>query len=63
MYQLKREPTKRQQATFYLQSALAAMRAQIETNDLNREESFYTILLLAICGEMLDDYAGAVTHL
>jgi hypothetical protein len=39
------------------------MRAQIEMNDLNREESLYTILLLAICGEMLDDYAGAVTHL
>jgi hypothetical protein len=39
------------------------MRAQIETNDLNREESLYTILLLAICGEMLDDCAGAVTHL
>jgi len=43
MYQLKREPTKRQQAAFYLQSALAAMRAQIKTNDLN-EESFYTII-------------------
>jgi hypothetical protein len=63
MYQLKREPVKRQQAAFYLQSALVAMRAQIETNDLNREESLYTILLLALCGEMLDDYAGAVTHL
>jgi hypothetical protein len=63
MYQLKREPTRRQRAAFYLQNALAAMRAQIETNDLNREKSLYTILLLAICGEMLDDYAGAVIHL
>jgi hypothetical protein len=62
-YQLKREPAKRQQAAFYLQSALAVMRAQIETDDLNREESLYTILLLALCEEMLDDYAGAVTHL
>jgi hypothetical protein len=63
MHQLKREPAKRQQAAVYLQSALVATRAQIDTNDLNREESLYAILLLAICGEMLDDCAEAVTHL
>jgi hypothetical protein len=63
MYQLNHEPRKRQQSAFYLRTALVAMRAQIQTNDFDIEESLYTILVLALCGTMLEDYDAAASHL
>jgi hypothetical protein len=57
------EEDQKGRGAIYLGQALMAVREQIQRKDFGKKDSLHSIVNMAICAELLGDYAASLAHL